>query len=334
MNLYKVEYNISSKNDSKYIVLSDFHGYFDKRLASFVSNEKIDYVVIAGDLLDGYQWVNKKKLQQIEDFLRIISKNHPIIIGLGNHDLYGLRKKGLNNYKNLKNIENVYPLYNDVVIIGNNRFTNFLPRLSSFNYIKQDSKRTINELLRTYNNIEHVNKNSKYIEHLVAHNPYHFNHDIIRKEISSNYDVIETGHFHDGWIPTRLLDKKYDKYIDKGLHELIFKSMSFKRDNSLVVSPKRNLSRGITYIFEDGYIVLLPNNSVYYYNYDSNKYFLKNKKYLKDRLNEEKNPSLVISGAVNTFMKLKMFYPYVTKVNLTKEKDKYNSNRLITKIKK
>ena len=31
--------------------------------------------------------------------------------------------------------------------------------------------------------------------------------DIIKKEISSNYDVIETGHFHDGWVPTKILDK-------------------------------------------------------------------------------------------------------------------------------
>lgn len=332
MKVYEVEYNVSSKDDSKYIVLSDFHGYFDNRLAYLVSDEEIDYVVIAGDLLNGYQWINKKKIKEVRSFLSIISEKHPVIVALGNHDLYRLSNEGLNNYKSLKNIKNVYPLYKDSVIIGNNRFTNFLPNLKSFNYQKQDSEETINELLKTYNNMEHVDKNSKYIEHLVAHNPYHFNHDIIKKEISSNYDVIETGHFHDGWVPTKLLDKKYNKYIDKGIHELIFKTLSFKKDNSLVVKPKRNLSRGITYIFEDGYIVLLPDNSVYYYNNSSNKYFVKNKEYLNNRLKEEKVPALIINGAINTFMRLKIFYPYITKVNLTKEKDKNDSNRHIIKV--
>lgn len=329
MNIYEVEYNISSKDDSKYIVLSDFHGYFDKRLAYLVSNEEIDYVVIAGDLLDGYQWVKKKKLDEVRSFIGIIAEKHPVIVALGNHDLFNLSKEGLNNYKSLKNIDNVYPLYKDSVIIGNNRFTNFLPNHKSFSYPMQDSRKTINELLRTIKNMEHVDKNSKYIEHLVAHNPYHFNHEVIRKEISSNYDVIETGHFHDGWVPTKILDKRYNKYMDKGIHELLFKIFSFKKDNSLVVKPKRNLSRGVVYIFKDGYIVLLPDDSVYYYNYDSNRYFIKDKEYLNNRLNEGNVPSLIINGAVNTFMRLKMFYPYITKVNLTKEKNIHESNRQI-----
>ena len=74
--------------------------------------------------------------------INIIKTNTKVIIGLGNHDLWGLTKKGLTNFKNLK-CENVYPIYNETIIIDDNTFTNFIPDKSCYNYFKQDSKKTI-----------------------------------------------------------------------------------------------------------------------------------------------------------------------------------------------
>ena len=128
------------------------------------------------------------------------------------------------------------------------------------------------------------------------------------------------------------MNKSYDKYIDKGIQELLRKKISFKKGNSLLVMPKRNLSRGITYTFEEGYIVLLPNSDIFYYNNEENNYYKKDIKYLIKRLGNKKVPALVISGAINTFGKLKMFYPYITHIKGIKDKNVYNAESKIEKI--
>ena len=325
-NIYKVNYKISSKKNCDYIHLSDFHGYFDMKLAEEIKNTDTEFVVISGDILNGYQWTNLKKLDQINKFLSIISEKHPIIVGLGNHDLFGLSKKGFKNFKELGNIKNVYPIYNESIILKGHRFTNFLPTLGTFNYLRQGSKKTVNRLLKCMDKLEPVSENSEYIEHLVSHNPYHFCDDKLIDKVSK-YDFIETGHFHDGWVPTKVIDKSYDKYFDKGLQELLRKKISFKKGNGLVVKPRRNLSRGILYILSDGYVVLLPNDSIYFYNYISNEYFKKDVNYLNERLDNNKVPALIISGAINTIGRIKNFYPYVTHIAGTKEPYIYDAYR-------
>ncbi|MBR5370545.1 MAG: metallophosphoesterase [Bacilli bacterium] len=326
--IYEVNYNISSKEDYDYILLSDLHGYFNKRIANRIKNTKTDFIVISGDLLNGHEWLKQRKLNKLKEFLSIIAEKHPIIICLGNHDLYNLNEEGLNNFKNLKEIKNVYPIYNESIILNNHRFTNFLPPIDTFNYLKQSSKNTINNLLKYLKDLEKVSNNSKYIEHLVSHNPYHFIDEKIIKEIS-NYDIIETGHFHDGWVPTKKLDKSYDKYIDKNIQELL---ISLKKSNSLLVTPKRNLSRGISYVYDDGYVVLLPNNSIFYYSNDKNEYHKKDTNYIIEKQKNKKTPALVISGAINTFGRLKIFYPYITHIKATKEKNVYKADRIIESI--
>ena len=331
-NIYIVDYTVSSKKDCDYILISDLHGYFDTELAEEIRDIETEFVIISGDILNGYEWSNQKKLNKIRNFLFIIAEKHPIILALGNHDLFNLSKKGFNNFKTLQNIKDVYPIYNESIVLKGHRFTNFLPTFGTFNYFKQGSKRTINRLLKCFEKIEPVSKESRYVEHLVAHNPYHFYDEKVLKEVS-RYDFIETGHFHDGWIPTKIMDKSYDKYIDKGIHEIAHKKMSFTSGNFLVVNPRRNLSRGISYVFEDGYVLLLPNSSIYYYDNDLNEYFEKDVNYLINRLESKKCPALVISGAINTFGKLKMFYPYITHIKGTKEKNVYKAKREIKSIK-
>ena len=329
--IYEVDYNISSKKDFDYILISDLHGYFNKNIANEIKNTKTDFVVISGDILNGHEWINQKKLNKLKDFLSIIAETHQIIIGLGNHDLFNLSKEGFNNFKSLKEIKNVYPIYNESIILNDHRFTNFLPTFDTFNYINQGSEKTINSLLKCLKDIEPVSNNSKYIEHLVSHNPYHFIDERILKEVSK-YDLIETGHFHDGWIPTRIIDKSYEKHIDKGIHELFRKKLSFKKGNSLVVNPKRNLSRGINYVSKDGYVVLLPDNNIFYYDNKANEYYKKDIEYLIENKKEKNIPALVISGAINTFGKLKMFYPYITHIKGTKEKNIYKADRRIKRV--
>ena len=207
MNIFDVEYTLNSKDNTDYILLSDMHGSFNLELANYINKQPAKYIVISGDLLNGQEWELKKKVEELRSFLGVISQNHKVIISLGNHDLWNLNINGIRNFYSLENIDNVYTIYNDSYIIDNNRFTSFVPSLELYSYKKQDDKKTIDKIIDQYQNKYSVSEDSKYIEHLVSHNPAHFNHKEIKDEISSKYDVIETGHFHDGWIPTKLLQK-------------------------------------------------------------------------------------------------------------------------------
>lgn len=317
MNVIETKYDICSKNKCNYTLLADFHGSFNNKLATLIRNKETDYVIIAGDITNGYEWSNMIKVNEIRRFISIIAEVHPVIIVLGNHDLYKINEEGFKNFKGLESIKNVYPLYNEYAILNNNRFTNILPRIELFDSSTQDSRSTVNELVDIYSKIK-VADNSKHIEHLIAHNPYHFISKEM-KDIISKYDIIETGHFHSGWIPTKYLIKNYETLLDKGVQELI-QNKIFKTDcNSLTSNPKRNLARGLVYIYEDGYYLFLGNNKLYFYNKVCNRYYEVNEEELITKLKKDKVPAIVISGAVNTFINLKMFYPSITNINLNNE---------------
>ena len=329
MKIVETTYNICSNNKCNYILLSDFHSDFPYKLAYEVRNCNCDFVIFSGDIFHfGFEWTNDKKLNKLKRFINIISEAHPIIMVLGNHDLYKLSKKGLKNFKDLATIKNVYPIYNESIILGNNRFTNILPSIDTFSYMKQDIKRTVNKLVKEYSKIK-IEDNSKYVEHLIAHNPYHFNHPEIA-ELISNYDLIETGHFHGGWIPTKYMLKNLDTILDKSFHELVRNKVLRTKSNSLTVKPRRNLSHGMVYIYEDGYYLVLENNKIYFYDNKSNKYSLSNEKELSDKLKLNKVPAIIITDAVNTFMKMRMFYPCISKINLGNHS--YSSGALIKKV--
>lgn len=314
MNIIETKYDIYSNNKCNYTLLTDFHGSFNNTLAKLIRDTETDYVIIAGDLANGYEWSNKTKVNEIKRFISIIAEAHPVIIVLGNHDLYKINEEGFKNFKELERIKNVYPLYNEYAILNNNRFTNILPRIELFESSAQDNPSAINELTDIYGKIK-VDDNSNYIEHLVAHNPYHFIHKEI-KGIISKYDIIETGHFHSGWIPTKYLISNFETMLDKGVQELI-QNKIFKTDcNSLTTNPKRNLARGLVYIYEDGYYLFLGNNKLFFYNKVCNRYYEVNEEELIIRMKKDKVPAIIISGAVNTFLNLKIFYPSITNINL------------------
>ena len=199
MKVYDVNYKVNSIDNANYVVLADFHGDFNVDLAKYLRNNPAKYIIIAGDLMNGNQWNNKTKLKELRRFIDIIKENHNVIIGLGNHDLWRIDDEGMNNYKRLE-CHNVTPLYNNYCIINNNMFSNLLPDKKAFSYLKQHDDKTVEKILKTYND-NLIRPREGYINHLISHNPYHFNHRETINKISYGYDVIETGHFHDGWIP-------------------------------------------------------------------------------------------------------------------------------------
>lgn len=297
MKTFNVNYHINYNGSSKYIVIADLHGNFNLKLANKIANIKSDYIIIAGDIMNGTSWNKHKCFTKFKNFVDIICKTHKVIISLGNHDLWGIKEIGFNHFKSLKS-DNVYPIFNENCIIGNDLFTSFVPDKNCYNYYKQDDNETIENILKNKINIPKGN----YVKHLVSHNPYHFYHNDIMNKIGNEFDMIFVGHLHDGYMPTKYVVKKLDKIIDKG-----FQEMFLKKDNKTHLKHKRVLSRGIVYMCDDRYYVLLPNNKVYCYEKNNNKYYLSSKNEIPNNITP-----LIITGAINACLKLKIFYPYIT----------------------
>ena len=124
--------------------------------------------------------------------------------------------------------------------------------------------------------------------------------------------------------------KNLDTILDKSFHELVRNKILRTDCYSLTVKPRRNLSHGMVYIYEDGYFLVLENNKIYFYDNKYNKYTISNDIELSNRLKNNKVPAIIITDAVNTFMKFRMFYPCISKINLGNHST--SSKALIKKI--
>ena len=323
MKVCKINYKIHSKDNCKYTLISDLHNQFNLSLAKYIKDTANKYIIISGDIFNGKNWNITSKVNKFKNFLNIIKEDHIVIVSLGNHDQWDITEKGFENFKNLKS-DNIYPIFNETVIIDNNAFTSFVPDKTCYNYFKQEDKETIDKIVKAYKEVKVPDK--KYIRHLVSHNPMHFYHKEMVELIKNDFDVIETGHLHDGWTPTRYIVKHYDKVLDKGFREVFNNFILRTNPYKLRIKPKRILERGTIYMYKNGYNVLLPNNKVYYFDRNNCTYKLSDKKEIK-----QNTPALIVSGALNTFKKLKMFYPSITNIELTKD-DIYESYVEIEKI--
>lgn len=312
MKICKTNYKINSKANCKYTLIADLHGQFNTSIAEYIQKQSNEYIIVAGDIFNGKNWEKKEKVNKFKKFLDIIKKNHKVIISLGNHDLWNITDEGFKNFKSLKD-DNIYPIFNETIIIDNNSFTSFVPDKTCYNYLKQERKETIRKIVEEFKKIELPDK--KYIRHLVSHNPMHFYHNEIVDLIKDKFDVIETGHLHDGWTPTNYLIKNYDKILDKGFREVVNNVILRKNPYKLTIKHKRILERGTIYMYKDGYHVLLPNNKVYYFNKKDFTYKLSDAKEINNKV-----PALIVTGALNTFKKIKLFYPSITNFELTKDK--------------
>ena len=114
------------------VFIADFHGYTNnperaRRYAEAIKAQNPDFVLIGGDLFNsGSPWEGGNKYENLKEFLRILGEQCPVFITLGNHDLRGLNPKNhdkrRDNFKALADIKNVYPLYNESVVVNGMEF--------------------------------------------------------------------------------------------------------------------------------------------------------------------------------------------------------------------
>ncbi len=208
MNKLKIQediiYNKYIKNDLKIIHLADIHfnvNMKEKRLklvSDGINKEKADYIIITGDIVDSAVITyNLEKMKELVNFFHNIAKNNKVIISLGNHDIKLDCKKFFNELSQIKNItvldnENYFDKY--LCISGLTLPSNFY-----YNKLDREPKKVF---------MKHLDKYSQLISDLpsdklkiaLIHSPMILvDNDILSK--LANYDLILSGHMHDGMVP-------------------------------------------------------------------------------------------------------------------------------------
>ena len=208
MNKIKIQedtiYNKYAYHDIKIIHIADIHfniNIKNKKLISLskcINLEKPDYIIITGDTIDTGEITNNyEKIQELISFFKCITNNNKVIISLGNHDIYN----GYQSFfEELNKINNLFVLDNkaytdEFVYIGGLT----LPKDYYYNKNHDESVKIF---------IENIDKNSKLFNKLpsnkvkiaLIHSPIKLTDSKVLAKLSS-YDLILSGHTHDGMVP-------------------------------------------------------------------------------------------------------------------------------------
>ena len=285
--MYK-ETKINIKNDklvgNKIVVISDIH-YNDKkdlkkleRLYNVLKNYNPNYICIPGDIIDN----NDIDKTYILEWLEKLSKIGKVIVSLGNHDLREKIKPG--KYKNfidedyisdLEKIDNLYLLNNKNVEFEDIYFYGYT---QSFYYYYSNKNEDRFIMKKEIINNKVCNKLPDKFKVLLMHSPICLKYDEIDKMLSK-YDLILTGHMHNGVMPP-ILDDVFKN--DVGLiapNKRLFPKYArgvVKKDNIVVISS------GVTKLSKSAPKVLWPLNIFFPIGINVIE-FTNNKEYIKSR---------------------------------------------------
>lgn len=163
-----------------------------------------DYIFITGDLLDRPKITkNKEKIKLLVSWLNSLGNIAKVFISLGNHDI--ILEEDYKFFNKLNDINNIYVLntqsYEDknIFISG---FT--LPTNYYYNIEKHEDENALLETLQNNFNLVTNLPKKKYKVALI-HSPILLSEKKVVEKLKE-YDLILSGHMHNGLIP-RILDK-------------------------------------------------------------------------------------------------------------------------------
>ncbi len=169
------------------------------RIIEKVVDEKPNYVIITGDLIDNPKIIkNKQKIKELVSFLASLGEITKVIISLGNHDI--MFEEDFRFFKKLDQIMNIYVLNNQVYTDEYIYIAGFtLPDKFYYNLYGRES---VDVLLR------YLKANYKLIGRLpkekikigLFHSPLGVIDDMVWEKLEG-FDLFLSGHMHDGMLP-------------------------------------------------------------------------------------------------------------------------------------
>ncbi len=218
-------YNKNVDKDIKIASVGDIHiskivGEKDiNNICESLSNENPDYVCLLGDLVDSPKELTKEKsIENLKTLVKSCSTIAPTMIVLGSHDYIYSASSDVpdlsdesNIWGEINKLPDVYVLNDEIysddkIIIGG-----YIQKEEAYN--NRYDKHTEDAIALYIDLMEHPNLHSGLEEYLpkvfLTHSPASINDNRI-KDLLSVYDVIITGHYHNGCVPS-MLENIYPK---------------------------------------------------------------------------------------------------------------------------
>ena len=163
-----------------------------------------DYIFITGDLLDRPKITkNKEKIKLLVSWLNSLGNIAKVFISLGNHDI--ILEEDYKFFNKLNDINNIYVLNNQSYEDENVFISGFtLPTNYYYNIEKHEDENALLETLQNNFNLVTNLPKKKYKVALI-HSPILLSEKKVIEKLKE-YDLILSGHMHNGLIP-RILDK-------------------------------------------------------------------------------------------------------------------------------
>ncbi len=163
-----------------------------------------DYIFITGDLLDRPKITkNKEKIKLLVSWLNSLGSIAKVFISLGNHDI--ILEEDYKFFNKLNDINNIYVLNNQSYEDKNIFISGFtLPTNYYYNIEKHEDENALLETLQNNFNLVTNLPKKKYKVALI-HSPILLSEKKVVEKLKE-YDLILSGHMHNGLIP-RILDK-------------------------------------------------------------------------------------------------------------------------------
>lgn len=185
------------------LIISDIHidmfqnniEYLDN-LLYIISNLKIDYILIPGDLIQS----NKVIISNVNTLIKEFGKLAPTIISIGNHELQASAKGlDLKWFLNLEKYNNVYPLKNTSILLNDIQFTGFSP---SLNVYLPKTKNKDELFLQEFDKSNITIDSKSKFNIMLSHNPNYINKKVLdNNEILNSFNLFVSGHNHNGCTP-------------------------------------------------------------------------------------------------------------------------------------
>lgn len=163
-----------------------------------------NYIFITGDLLDRPKITkNKEKIKLLVSWLNSLGNIAKVFISLGNHDI--ILEEDYKFFNKLNDINNIYVLNNQSYEDENVFISGFtLPTNYYYNIEKHEDENALLETLQNNFNLVTNLPKKKYKVALI-HSPILLSEKKVVEKLKE-YDLILSGHMHNGLIP-RILDK-------------------------------------------------------------------------------------------------------------------------------